>query len=223
MVTREKELEINIHDLPIVGNIIAENVLDDLFLDTDYGDVHVEWVHGKVVEVAGGASPLHNKIVNYLYLLFRLFIDRTIKGEIYTDPTLMCVVSVGVSRAPDIQYLSANNPAHVEEKQVVGVADLVVEVVSEGSERTDRIQKFLEYEKAGVREYWIVDFRKKDAQFWVLENGLYEEHLPDEAGIYHSTVLTGFYLSVTTLWQNPLPDSIVVYEMVQDMLKKDTP
>ena len=221
MVVREKELEINIDDLPIIGNIIAENVPYDMFLDTDYGDIPVEWVNGKVVEVAGGASPFHNKMVNYLAWLFKVFIDRTIKGEIYTDPTLMRVESVKVSRAPDIQYLAPDNPANVEAKQVVGVADLVVEVVSEGSERTDRIQKFLEYEKAGVKEYWIIDFRRKDAQFWVLEDGIYAEHLPDEVGIYHSIVLRGFYFAIETLWQNPLPDSIDIYDMVKTMLKKD--
>lgn len=220
MVAREKDLEINIQDLPIVGDIIAENVPYDIFLNTDYGDIPVEWVHGKVVIVAGGASPLHNKIANYLYLLFKMFIDRTIKGEIYTDPTLMRVQAVNVSRAPDIFYLATDNPADVEEKQVVGVADLVVEVVSEGSERTDRIQKFLEYEKAGVKEYWIIDFRRKDAQFWVLKEGVYAEQLPNETGIYHSTILTGFYFDITTLWQNPLPDSIAIYDMVQAMLKK---
>ncbi|MCU0482629.1 MAG: Uma2 family endonuclease [Anaerolineae bacterium] len=219
MSTQAEFVEINLEELPVTGDIIAENVPYDVFLNTDYGDVPVEWVRGKVVIVAGGASPLHNRVVNYLAWLFKVFIDRTIKGEIYTDPTLMKVEAVNVSRAPDILYLAPDNPANVEEKQVVGVADLVVEVVSEGSGRTDRIHKFLEYEKAGVKEYWIVDFRKKDAQFWVLNEGIYTEQLPDEANIYHSTVLAGFYFDVTTLWQKPLPDSVVIYDMVQGMLK----
>jgi Uma2 family endonuclease len=163
MVLRDTHTPINIHDLPIVGKIIAEDVPYDVFLNTDYDDMPLEWINGKVIAVAGGTSPLHNRIVNYLYLLLKLFIDRTIKGEIYTDPTLMKVEALQVSRAPDIQYLAPDNPANIETKQIVGVADLVVEVVSEGSERTDRIQKFLEYEQAGVKEYWIIDFRKKDA------------------------------------------------------------
>ncbi|PJF30205.1 MAG: hypothetical protein CUN52_04500 [Phototrophicales bacterium] len=221
MVLRDTHTPINIHDLPMVGKVIAEDVPYDVFLNTDYGDMPVEWINGKVIAVAGGASPLHNRIVNYLYLLLKLFIDRSIKGEIYTDPTLMKVEALQVSRAPDIQYLAPDNPANIETKQIIGVADLVVEVVSEGSERTDRIQKFLEYEQAGVKEYWIIDFRKKDAQFWVLNNGIYAEQLPDQTGIYHSSVLRGFSFAIDTLWQNPLPDSIAIYHMVQAMLDKE--
>lgn len=50
--------------------------------------------------------------------------------------------------------------------------DLVVEVLSAGSgqERRDRELKLKLYSAQGVREYWIVDWRRKSIQIYRREN-----------------------------------------------------
>ncbi|MER3485893.1 MAG: hypothetical protein C4345_07940, partial [Chloroflexota bacterium] len=55
-------------------------------------------------------------------------------------------------------------------ERVVGPPDLIIEVVSEDSEHRDRVDKFNEYEAAGVPEYWIVDNRpqRRRAYFYRL-------------------------------------------------------
>lgn len=54
-----------------------------------------------------------------------------------------------------------------------GAPDLVIEILSPSSLRHDRFTKFNLYQRAGVREYWIVDPASKSAQSFVLENGHY--------------------------------------------------
>jgi Uma2 family endonuclease len=60
-------------------------------------------------------------------------------------------------RAPDVvvvdRSVARGNPARFD----IGSVRLVVEVVSEGSRRTDRVTKMSEYAEAGIPEYWIVD------------------------------------------------------------------
>jgi Uma2 family endonuclease len=59
------------------------------------------------------------------------------------DPDLVVVNRTVVER----------NPVRVDASDVV----LVVEIVSPGSRRTDRVMKAYEYAKAGIEHYWIVD------------------------------------------------------------------
>lgn len=54
-----------------------------------------------------------------------------------------------------------------------GAPDLVMEVLSPSTARHDRFTKFNLYQRAGVREYWIVDPREKSVQVFVLEGGRY--------------------------------------------------
>ncbi|WP_255450358.1 Uma2 family endonuclease [Skermania sp. ID1734] len=60
-------------------------------------------------------------------------------------------------RIPDVLVLATDvadmNPARVRAVDV----HLVVEVLSEGSVRADRVTKFSEYADAGIARYWIVD------------------------------------------------------------------
>ena len=60
-------------------------------------------------------------------------------------------------RAPDVLVTSTaladTNPARYRPEDV----SLTVEVLSEGSVRTDRVMKVAEYAEAGIRHYWIVD------------------------------------------------------------------
>jgi Uma2 family endonuclease len=55
----------------------------------------------------------------------------------------------------------------------VGAPDMVVEILSPSTSSHDRVVKFQLYEKAGIREYWIVDPEAKAVIAHVLENGRY--------------------------------------------------
>lgn len=45
----------------------------------------------------------------------------------------------------------------IKHRAFQGAPDLVVEVLSPSSSKTDRTLKYRKYREAGVREYWIVD------------------------------------------------------------------
>ena len=67
------------------------------------------------------------------------------------------------------------------------------------------MDKFDEYEAAGVPEYWIIDNRpeRRRAQFYQLDDsGQYQSVLPDAGGIYRSKALSGFWLRAAWLWED---------------------
>lgn len=55
-----------------------------------------------------------------------------------------------------------------------GVPELVVEVLSKSTSKKDRSKKFKAYQKAGVKEYWIVDIKNTSIDQYVLENDEYD-------------------------------------------------
>lgn len=69
MVAQHKEYPTYVEHIPIIGKIIADNVPYETFLDTDYGEIHVEWVHGKVVEIQG-IDEKHDDILRYFRQTF---------------------------------------------------------------------------------------------------------------------------------------------------------
>jgi Uma2 family endonuclease len=86
-----------------------------------------------------------------------------------------------------------------------GPADLVVEVVSPESVSRDRGDKFIEYEAAGVEEYWLIDPRRKTAEFYRLDDqGRYQVMLSGETGEYHAAVVPGFWVRVEWFWKPPM-------------------
>ena len=75
----------------------------------------------------------------------------------------------------------------------------------------DGNEKFYEYEKAGVKEYCMIDYERKQAEFYHLgKNGIYQVAQPDENQIYHSRVLKKLELNVKWLWQKKLPGLVEV-------------
>jgi len=72
-----------------------------------------------------------------------------------------------------------------------GPPDLVIEIISPSTAKYDRIYKFRKYQKAGVREYWIVDPETKSAQVCILENGRYVVSAYDETEKVPVFVLDG--------------------------------
>ncbi|NOX61754.1 MAG: Uma2 family endonuclease [Chloroflexi bacterium] len=174
-----------------------------------------EWVDGEVI-VFMPLKRIHQELVGFLYALLRAFVDYHHAGKVLMAPFEMRLSHS--AREPDILFVAQEHLSRLAETRLEGPADLVVEVISDDSERRDRVDKFNEYMEAGVREYWVIDPRsgRKQADFWVMdEQGRYLAARVDEAGAYHSSVLNGFWLRVDWLWQDPHPNVQLLFaEMV---------
>ncbi len=93
----------------------------------------------------------------------------------------------------------------IKETYLDGPADLAVEIVSPESVGRDRGEKFIEYEAAGIPEFWLIDPERRRAEFYELSaDGLYHLAAVPE-GICHSKILPGFFLRVEWLWRSPAP------------------
>jgi Uma2 family endonuclease len=109
------------------------------------------------------------------------------------------------ARMPDLFYIAGESSSRNIHTYRDGPADLVVEVVSPESDARDHGEKFVEYEAAGVPEYWLIDPLRPQATFYVLgEDGRYRPGQIED-GVYRSCALAGFWLRVEWLWQRPLP------------------
>jgi Uma2 family endonuclease len=120
-------------------------------------------------------------------------------------------------REPDLFFVARHNLGQWREKHFEGAPDLIVEVISDESVTRDRIEKFEEYEEAGVKEYWIIDPRphRRRADFYVTgKDGQYMPAPLDNQGIYRSRELPGFWLQADWLWQDPLPRLLATLQTI---------
>lgn len=121
-------------------------------------------IHQKIV------SELNRQLGNYL---------KDKKCEVYPAPFAVRLFEqdgdspedVSTMVEPDISMIC--DPAKLDDIGCKGAPDLIIEVFSPSTQRHDRVTKFNLYQRAGVREYWIVDPVSKDALSFALEDGHY--------------------------------------------------
>jgi Uma2 family endonuclease len=169
-----------------------------------YDGTWAEWVDGQIVRLSP-ASKKHQLLVSFLAALFQFYVEANELGIVLTAPFQMKTGPELPGREPDILFVATENLERLKETYVAGAADLAVEVISPDSVVRDREEKFYEYEKGGVREYWLLDPLSRLAEFYRLVDRVYQPVALDEDGIYRSTVLPGFWLRVEWFWQEPLP------------------
>jgi Uma2 family endonuclease len=181
-----------------------------------------EWANDEIIEYMP-PNAFHQKITWFLFSLLHNFAERFDLGLVGAGPFEVKLWAGGPAREPDVFFLSEARLSSLGEQRFTGAPDLVVEVVSPGSVREDRVRKFTEYEQAGVREYWLVDprphqrtvecYRRDDA-------GVFQPVEVGEDGRIYSAVLVHegapFWLHVDWLWQEPLPKVSVLLRQIFD-------
>mgnify|MGYP000626432360 CR=1 FL=1 len=188
-------------------------------------DIVAEWVDGEIVVLAL-PSDQHQRLVKFLAHLLDTYLNFRPIGEVFIAPFPMWFVAGGRERArePDLLYIESAHFERNRQTHLAGPADLVIEIVSSDSVSRDRGDKFVEYEAAGIREYWIVDPRRRSADFYQLGgDGTYSRWLLDAEGWYHSVVLPGLKVKEAWLWQEPLPGPLDLIRAVREMLGIEDP
>lgn len=74
---------------------------------------------------------------------------------------------------PDLLYVSSAKTALVRKQRIDGPPDLVVEILSPGNKRKDRLRKLNIYLRAGVSHFWLVDPEEKTMECFTLRDGNY--------------------------------------------------
>jgi len=179
------------------------------FLEWVDEDVWAEWVNGEVV-VMSPASDRHQDIVGFLSALMRFWAEAKDLGVVRTEPFLVKLPEPLPARSPDIIFVAKENLHRLTANYLDGAPDIAVEIISPESRGRDRGEKFYEYEQAGVREYWLIDPDRRQAEFYRLgEDGVFR-FVAVEGGVFRSEVLGGFWLEVEWLWREPLPSLMEV-------------
>jgi Uma2 family endonuclease len=180
------------------------------FLATDFENPKVEWVDGRVVAMSP-RNDRHADLSGFLVMLLRGFVRERQLGIVREESFQMKTGPELSGRVPDILFVSNAHMKRLKKTHLDGPADLAVEIISPDSLARDRGEKFQEYEKGGVREYWLIDPQRKQAEFYLLnKRGIYQPAQLDADGIFHSKVLKGVWIKVAWLWQSPLPSEISI-------------
>lgn len=182
---------------------------EDFLATVDEGS-HAEWVDGEIFDVTP-PSEEHARISTYLSHILSGYVRRKgLGGRVYHAPFQMKLARSG--REPDVLYVSRDAVARLQKGWLEGPGDLAVEVLSPESRVRDRREKFIEYEQAGVREYWLVDPLARTVEVFRLNSaGLYEPVPGGEPSRVQSEVIPGLWIDPSWLWADE-PDEWVAYE-----------
>ncbi|HLA45140.1 MAG TPA: Uma2 family endonuclease [Aggregatilineales bacterium] len=144
----------------------------------------------------------HQYISGELYSVIRAIVKQFAAGDIRYSPTDVHLDDYNIVQ-PDIFYVSNNNDRcnRTDAGYWHGAPDLVIEILSPGTSRRDRVDKFALYEKHGVREYWIVEPQGNFIEVYVLHEGKYQRQgAYKENESFTSTVVPQLTVQITNVF-----------------------
>lgn len=159
---------------------IAQEKIQEQHTYADY----LQWDTTKRYELIEGAAVLlaapstshqrvsgeiHRQMLNFLEgkkceAFAAPFDVRLFEGEGDLPENVSTVVQ------PDITVIC--DKSKLDERGCKGAPEMVVEIISPGSLRHDRLVKFNLYQRAGVKELWLVDLASGSIEVFLLKGGL---------------------------------------------------
>jgi Uma2 family endonuclease len=126
-------------------------------------------------ELAVSPSPLsaHQRVSENLGFVLSTWVRTRRLGRIWYAP-LDLILADTVVVQPDIMYVSRERAAIVTRRGVEGPPDVVVEILSDSTERRDRGAKKQIYERYGINRYWLVDPDACTLEIYALRANKYE-------------------------------------------------
>ncbi len=156
--------------------------------------------------VTPSPNTKHQVIVGNLYMLLGTYLKTHAIGAVFLARFDVVFSDLDVVE-PDLLYISRERRGVLTDKHVRGAPDLVVEILSPGTRKTDETIKRRLYERCDVQEYWVVDpeldtikihRRANDAFSSVAELSV-EQH-----DALTSPVLPGFSAGLAEIFASPL-------------------
>jgi Uma2 family endonuclease len=132
-----------------------------------------ELLNGELVQKSA-PSPWHQRLSGNLYFIIRQHVTDKKLGEVFYSPIDVFLNDYNAPQ-PDLVFVSEAKKSLITNDGIMGVPDLVVEIISPSSIRRDRFDKRDIYQRFAIPEYWIADPQNQEIEVYVLNaNGRYE-------------------------------------------------
>lgn len=128
----------------------------------------------------------HQQVLKKIFLQLNNYVEANNLGEVLFAPVDVYLDEENIYQ-PDILFI-ANDHLHIIEDSIKGAPDLIIEILSPGSERLDKVEKKNAYELHGVKEYWVINPSSKKVTGYQLMGNNYTE-ITSQNGVIVSAML----------------------------------
>ena len=158
-----------------------------------------ELINGHLV-MSPSPSVQHQRLVRRLSRILEEHIQAHESGEVLFAPIDVHLSDDTVVQ-PDILYVSPGRADRIEEREINGAPDLIIEVASPSTSHLDAFDKKQLYEAHDVREYWIVDPDTETVEVYLNTDDGFRQHARAvRDGQASSALLNGFAVQLGTLF-----------------------
>ena len=126
--------------------------------------IRYEYADGELL-VTPAPGGYHQRIILDLYRIIDPYIRKHALGEVRLGPSPIALVPRTIFQ-PDLYVVPSVDGRRPRADIPVTSSILIVEVLSPGSIRHDRVTKRKHYQRGGVPEYWIVDLDAQVIERW---------------------------------------------------------
>ena len=117
--------------------------------------------------VTPAPSPKHQTASVNLTVLLTQHIREKDLGKLFHAPVDLILESTAVLQ-PDLLFVSKARQNLITDRAIEGAPDLVIEILSPTTSRSDRVTKAQIYARHHVAAYWIVDPERETVEVYLL-------------------------------------------------------
>jgi Uma2 family endonuclease len=145
-------------------------------------------------------SRAHQEFVANLLVVLKPFVDAGGIGVVYIAPFDVILEETSVV-VPDLLFVARDRLGIVTDRGVRGAPDLIVEILSPGTARRDRVEKAKLYARHGVSHYWLADPEARILEVYELVDGQYRRSasLADDDR-FSPSLFPGLTIALSSLW-----------------------
>lgn len=173
-----------------------------------------EFINGEVV-IHSPVKKAHNQVNGNLYKIIGTYVVENDLGFVGIEKIL-----IQCSRndyEPDLCYFNkVKSKKFKNEQSLFPIPEMIIEVLSKGTEKRDRGIKYEDYQNHGLKEYWIIDPKKNIVEQYVLnKKGKFEMILKSASGEIKSITIPGLIIPIKTIF-----DELLTHQFVRSIFEK---
>lgn len=173
----------------------------------------VEFEDGEII-MHSPVNTRHQDVVRFLTFLITGYAGKHKLGKVLNGPAVVRL-RPNLDYEPDIFFIANEQLDQLGEEYFSGAPALVIEVISAGSRNYDLKTKAANYCEHGVKEYLAIDPDEKTLHRHLL-SGPHNPYLVTKhtEGRLESQAISGFWIEVAWLWQEPLPAELECLQQI---------